>query len=274
MISFDAETDQLKGSKNKLYGCECCLEKRYDVLQADRCFKCQQLYRISLHKHNRTTYEDGQKCVENYILLDQMDAAIRILLEKNDFENDGYKIDYLRACLLACERSTPNAQSILKLVATHLLIGSKLTEGIELMCLMGKTLDACKYLQSYSQWEKAAWLAKAVLVKEECQDVFNKWIDHLIQNSNNDQAILIMLSQGQFVKAIKFLDKIGYTDMAFNLMTCCQNNGKYSESDNDELFREVKQKYIMYLDRLGCSTVGTQADTQTGTQADRLSDMS
>ena len=33
-------------------------------------------------------------------------------------------------------------------------------EGVQLLCLIDKGLDACRYLQAYGHWETAAWLAK------------------------------------------------------------------------------------------------------------------
>ena len=37
------------------------------------------------------------------------------------------------------------------------------TEGVQLLSLIDKGLDACRYLQAYGQWEQAAWLAKVHL---------------------------------------------------------------------------------------------------------------
>ena len=34
------------------------------------------------------------------------------------------------------------------------------TEGVQLLCLIDKGLDACRYLQTYGEWDQAAWLAK------------------------------------------------------------------------------------------------------------------
>ena len=34
------------------------------------------------------------------------------------------------------------------------------TEGVQLLCLIDKGLDACRYLQTYGEWDRAAWLAK------------------------------------------------------------------------------------------------------------------
>lgn len=33
-------------------------------------------------------------------------------------------------------------------------------EGVQLLCLIDKAADACRYLQTYGEWTRAAWLAK------------------------------------------------------------------------------------------------------------------
>ena len=33
-------------------------------------------------------------------------------------------------------------------------------EGVQLLCLIDKGLDACRYLQTYGAWDQAVWLAK------------------------------------------------------------------------------------------------------------------
>lgn len=35
-----------------------------------------------------------------------------------------------------------------------------LPEGVQLLCLIDKAADACRYLQTYGEWNRAAWLAK------------------------------------------------------------------------------------------------------------------
>lgn len=35
-----------------------------------------------------------------------------------------------------------------------------LPEGVQLLCLIDKAADACRYLQTYGEWTRAAWLAK------------------------------------------------------------------------------------------------------------------
>jgi len=58
------------------------------------------------------------------------------------------------------------------------------TVGVQLLCLIGKGLDACRYLTSYGLWERAAWLAKSVLPQGELGEVLKKWAEHLAVNGN------------------------------------------------------------------------------------------
>ena len=36
-------------------------------------------------------------------------------------------------------------------------------EGVQLLCMIDKGMDACRYLQTYGNWDHAAWLAKVCL---------------------------------------------------------------------------------------------------------------
>jgi hypothetical protein len=81
--------------------------------------------------------------------------------------------------LVATIQSTGAAQSTIKLVATNLIANGNVWEGVQLLCLIGKGLDACRYLISYGLWEAAVWLAKSVLPTAETHEVMRKWADHL-----------------------------------------------------------------------------------------------
>ena len=39
----------------------------------------------------------------------------------------------------------------------------RIWDGVQLLCLIDKVLDACKYLQSNNQWDASLWLAKCRL---------------------------------------------------------------------------------------------------------------
>ena len=81
--------------------------------------------------------------------------------------------------MVATIQSTGAAQSTIKLVATNLIANGNVWEGVQLLCLIGKGLDACRYLISYGLWEAAVWLAKSVLPLSEMHEVMRKWSDHL-----------------------------------------------------------------------------------------------
>jgi len=139
------------------------LETCYDVICDNVTFRGYQQRRVSLHDSKRATNEHTRKCAENLMLLGQADRAVQLLLETEP-DSANYYADSLRACLVASIRSSGASQSTIKLVATNLIANGKLSEGVQLLCLIEKGLDACRYLQTYDQWDQAAWLAKVTVV--------------------------------------------------------------------------------------------------------------
>ena len=51
---------------------------------------------------------------------------------------------------------THSQQNTMKLVAMNLIASGKLMEGVELLCLIGNGLDACRYLQTYGRYDLAS----------------------------------------------------------------------------------------------------------------------
>lgn len=64
--------------------------------------------------------------------------------------------------------------------------------GVQLLCMIGKGSQACRYLISYNQWEEAVRLAKCTLSKDDCDTVLKSWTDHLLSNRN--QVIVLILT--------------------------------------------------------------------------------
>ncbi len=101
----------------------------------------------------------GRLCQEGLVPTGSLAASIRAQL--CDFKRSLQPcLASCRACLVASIRSSGASQSTIKLVATNLIANGKLSEGVQLLCLIDKGLDACRYLQTYGQWHQAAWLAK------------------------------------------------------------------------------------------------------------------
>lgn len=229
------------------------LEKCYDVLQDSATFQKSQLDRIALHDSKRASYENTKKCAENYVLLGQTDRAVQLLLE-TEADNDNYYVDSLRACLVASIRSSGASQSTIKLVATNLIANGKLSEGIQLLCLIDKGLDACRYLQTYGDWDQAVWLAKATLNYSEYSEVMKRWADHLCspQVSQKSKAVLAMLSLGQFVRVAEILYGMRYFDRAARFIEACLEFGLLDKSEeNAPLIEAIFLEFSRLLINMG-----------------------
>ena len=58
-----------------------------------------------------------------------------------------------------------------------------------LLCLIGLTFDACRYLQDNGNWEKAAWLAKLRLPENEYvenMEKIAKWLNKSLLTGGNN----------------------------------------------------------------------------------------
>lgn len=172
------------------------------------------------------------------------------LFLETESDNDNYHLDLLRACLVTTVQDTSASQSTIKLVATSLIANGKLTEGVQLLSLINKGLDACRYLQTYSKWYEAAWLAKATLPPSECAEVLRRWVDHLCSPPVNQKtpAILVLLSLGHFQKVLEMLLSLHYYDRAALFAEACLEFGVLPKTDDvKSLLEKVFLEYANYL---------------------------
>uniref|UniRef100_A0A8C8JZJ4 WD repeat-containing protein 11 n=1 Tax=Oncorhynchus tshawytscha TaxID=74940 RepID=A0A8C8JZJ4_ONCTS len=167
-----------------------------------------QLERVHLQEVKRSSYEHTKKCADQLLLLGQTDRAVQLLLETSA-DNPSYYCDSLKACLVTTITSSGPSQSTIKLVATNMIANGKLAEGVQLLCLIDKAADACRYLQTYGEWNRAAWLAKVRLNPAESSDVLKRWAEHLCspQVNQKSKAILVLLSLGCFHKVGEMLQR-------------------------------------------------------------------
>lgn len=61
-------------------------------------------------------------------------------------------------------------------------------EGAQLLALIDKGLDACRYLQTYGNWYKSVWLAKSTLNEREAKEVLMRWAENLASSSVNQKV--------------------------------------------------------------------------------------
>ncbi|KAK3729030.1 hypothetical protein RRG08_005403 [Elysia crispata] len=229
------------------------LERCYDMLCDNYSFKKYELDRVHLQDSKRATMEHTQKCADSYVQLGQSDRAVQLLLE-TESEAENYYIDCLKACLVASVRSSGASQSTIKLVATNLIASGRLTEGVQLLCLINKGLDACRYLQTYGSWDHAVWLAKASLESSECVEVMKRWAEHLNspQINQKSKSVLVLLSLGQFYKVLEMLYSMRNFDRAVLFLEACLEFDLLQDTEHTRmLFQAVYLEYARYLINLG-----------------------
>ncbi|XP_075791464.1 WD repeat-containing protein 11 isoform X1 [Pelodiscus sinensis] len=225
----------------------------YDILCENSYFQKFQLERVHLQEVKRSTYEHTRKCADQLLLLGQTDRAVQLLLETSA-ENPHYYCDSLKACLVTTVTSSGPSQSTIKLVATNMIANGKLAEGVQLLSLIDKAADACRYLQTYGEWNRAAWLAKVRLNSEECADVLKRWVDHLCspQVNQKSKAILVLLSLGCFTRVAEMLHSMRYFDRAALFVEVCLKYGTIEvNEDTNKLIHVVFADYARSLKTLG-----------------------
>uniref|UniRef100_A0A3B4CY62 WD repeat-containing protein 11 n=1 Tax=Pygocentrus nattereri TaxID=42514 RepID=A0A3B4CY62_PYGNA len=198
----------------------------HDLLCESSFFQRFQLERVHLQEVKRSSYEHTKKCADQLLLLGQTDRAVQLLLETSA-DNPSYYCDSLKACLVTTIPSSGPSQSTIKLVATNMIASGKLAEGVQLLCLIDKAADACRYLQTYGEWNRAAWLAKVRLNPAEASDVLKRWAEHLCspQVNQKSKAILVLLSLGCFHKVGEMLHSMRHFDRAALFIEACLKYG-------------------------------------------------
>ncbi|XP_073690368.1 WD repeat-containing protein 11 [Garra rufa] len=217
----------------------------HDTLCESSFFQRFQLERVRLQEVKRSSYEHTKKCADQLLLLGQTDRAVQLLLETSA-DNSSYYCDSLKACLVTTITSSGPSQSTIKLVATNMIANGKLAEGVQLLCLIDKAADACRYLQTYGEWNRAAWLAKVRLNPAESSDVLKRWAEHLCspQVNQKSKAILVLLSLGCFHKVGEMLHSMRYFDRAALFIEACLKYGVMET--NDDINKLIGAAFVDY----------------------------
>uniref|UniRef100_A0A8D0BDJ2 WD repeat domain 11 n=1 Tax=Salvator merianae TaxID=96440 RepID=A0A8D0BDJ2_SALMN len=267
--TFSHAKKEIAKEENKLF----CQEKWinpldicYDILCENSYFQKFQLERVNLQEVKRSNYDHTRKCTDQLLLLDQTDRAVQLLLETSA-ENPYYYCDSLKACLVTTVTSSGPSQSTIKLVATNMIANGKLAEGVQLLCLIDKAADACRYLQTYGEWNRAAWLAKVRLNAEECADVLKRWVDHLCspQINQKSKAILVLLSLGCFLRVAEMLHSMRYFDRAALFVEACLKYDTIEvNEDSKKLIHGIFADYARSLKMLGFKQAATLFASKAG----------
>ncbi|KAH9517429.1 WD repeat-containing protein 11 [Dermatophagoides farinae] len=217
--------------------------------------KCNQ------SKDNNRFVSGDDYSIENCSLTENDDSSNHQTHEEdNSIEND----DSNHSMMLNETRVAP----VVKLVSTSLIANGHITEGIELLTIISKTSDACRYLQSSEQWFDSIWLAKSSLDGNECTEIMRRWCDYLISSKryyDQQTALKIYLSRRQFSRVLRALNQFGdcksfplavicigaqLIDMDAN-MDCIENifrNFANHFFDDESLFEKIKDSNCLNID--------------------------
>ena len=168
------------------------------------------------------------------LCLGQKEDAVRLLLETEPDDPEYYE-DNLKACLVAttavAERDTPHSTT--KLVATNLIAEGKLWQGVQLLCLINKVSDACKYLQSYGEWDASLWLAKCRLADgEEFVKATEKWCEFYESRQQRKRALLVRLAMKDYVGVLDSLLAGKMVALAAMFLEWCQSEKVLPDSSH------------------------------------------
>lgn len=244
----------------------------HDVLCESSYFQKFQLDRVHLQEVKRSSYEHTKKCADQLLLLGQTDRAVQLLLETSA-DNSSYYCDSLKACLVTTITSSGPSQSTIKLVATNMIANGKLAEGVQLLCLIDKAADACRYLQTYGEWNRAAWLAKVRLNPSESADVLKRWAEHLCspQVNHKSKAILVLLSLGCFYKVGEMLHSMRHFDRAALFIEACLKSGVMEANDSsNKLMVAAFLDYARLLRSLGLREGAALWASRAGSAGEQL----
>ncbi|XP_053189028.1 WD repeat-containing protein 11 [Scomber japonicus] len=244
----------------------------HDVLCESSYFQKFQLDRVHLQEVKRSSYEHTKKCADQLLLLGQTDRAVQLLLETSA-DNSSYYCDSLKACLVTTITSSGPSQSTIKLVATNMIANGKLAEGVQLLCLIDKAADACRYLQTYGEWNRAAWLAKVRLNPAESSDVLKRWAEHLCspQVNQKSKAILVLLSLGCFYKVGEMLHSMRHFDRAALFIEACLKYGLMEANDSsNKLIEAAFLDYARLLRQLGLREGAALWASRAGSAGEQL----
>ncbi|KAK4470603.1 hypothetical protein MN116_006141 [Schistosoma mekongi] len=208
-------------------------------------------------------------CVDALIMLGQQDRAVSLLLEL-PADSNNYSMNMYRACLYTVnvartsqlsrsdavvnQLAEDNYLSIVKLVATNLLSNGLINDGISLLCLIGLQVDACRYLESFDQWDRSIWLAKCTLSNEEHDKVMRRWASYLASPKVNrrDLAVFIYVYLEDHNAVLKLLSNLNQYQLAVRYLEACYELGVLKSTKETESFYEsIFMEFGSFLTKLG-----------------------
>jgi len=253
------------------------LSRQFHVLADKNTFMSRQEELSRLHMARVVERGDRVRLTAQLICLGQTEAAVSMLLD-TDMEDNNSMADQLLACLIqaTANRDTKECQlshvSTMKMVATSLLSEGKLWEGVQLLVLTGKVVDACSYLRSAGHWDHALWLGKCRLEgstehEQEWRGLTSRYSDHLVGQGLTRQAVLTLLAVGQSpMPALECLHVGQFRDLAHKMMLLLME----TESVDKVLEEAILMETTKMMSELGMKNAFEYYCNQLGRKGEEL----
>ncbi|KAL5111771.1 WD repeat-containing protein 11 [Taenia crassiceps] len=242
----------------------------WDELAEESAYRAAVVQRVN-RLVQETTAEQSKLRTQFLLMLGFRQEAIEHLTGAPT-ELASFSFDIHRACLLASQdyihdleaavedsESEPLAEarrnytSSVKLLAANLISNNHLYEGVEMLCMLGMHLEACRYLETYNEWETAIWLAKCTLSKEKCDGVMNRWATYLASTANRKTlAVLVLVYLGQHSSVLSLLKSLRQHQLAARyLEACLECRAVIPEPSTEELHSQVFLEFASTLTSMG-----------------------
>jgi hypothetical protein len=80
--------------------------------------------------------------------------------QENQSSPNDIRLNAFKACLLAADLRSEEAQCLVKLTATNLIASNYISDGVQLLYAIGHANDALNYLAAQGDWARAYSYAK------------------------------------------------------------------------------------------------------------------
>lgn len=236
---------------------ESCLNSSDDLFLDKKRFEETQLERTIRRDLKSNSTSSLLNCVDSYIILGQIDRAVQLLLE-TDPSNESYTLNSIKACLISSESSKT---TVTKLVGTNLIANGRLDEGVQLLCTIDLCAEACRYLQDNHQWERSIHLGKVRLKPDspEFLELIRRWSNFVDLHSvtSKIRSASILVSSGQFRRAIDVLHKQGAVELAMRLFI----SSKEFSIDDGTLGQKLFDDYRDLMNSFGFRSIESSHQT-------------
>ncbi|KAL5962355.1 WD repeat-containing protein 11, partial [Taenia solium] len=241
----------------------------WDELTEESTYRAAVVERVNRLVHE-TTAEQSKLRTHFLLMLGFRQEAIERLTGAPT-ELASFSFNIHRACLLASQdyirdleaavadgeseslsAARRNYTSSVKLLAANLISNNHLYEGVEMLCMLGMHLEACRYLETYNEWETAVWLAKCTLSKEKCDGVMSRWAAYLASTANRKTlAILVLVYLGQHASVLSLLKSLRQHQLAARYLEACLECGAVAPDPKTELHSQVFLEFATTLTSMG-----------------------